>query len=116
VDIFSDGPACRAAQTSDREVEPSESCTVMVQIAVAKSLQAKALPTFNWCFMARKNDRTCEWKKANVATRKRFHRVRLRVSEILNRKRRLTVEMIRKLATRLNLSANLLIKDYQLSQ
>jgi HTH-type transcriptional regulator/antitoxin HigA len=39
-----------------------------------------------------------------------------RVSEILNRKRRLTVEMIRKLATRLNLSANLLIKDYQLSQ
>jgi HTH-type transcriptional regulator/antitoxin HigA len=39
-----------------------------------------------------------------------------RVSEILNRKRRLTVEMIRKLATRLNLSANLLIKDYQLIQ
>jgi len=37
-----------------------------------------------------------------------------RVSEILNRKRRLTVEMIRKLAIRLNLSANLLIKDYQL--
>ena len=37
-----------------------------------------------------------------------------RVSEILNRKRRLTVDMIRKLATRLNLSANLLIKDYQL--
>lgn len=37
-----------------------------------------------------------------------------RVSEILNRKRRLTVEMIRKLATRLNLSPNLLIKDYQL--
>jgi HTH-type transcriptional regulator/antitoxin HigA len=37
-----------------------------------------------------------------------------RVSEILNRKRRLTVEMIRKLANRLNLSANLLIKDYQL--
>src|SRR5665648_452384 len=37
-----------------------------------------------------------------------------RVSEILNRKRRLTVEMIRKLATRLNLSSNLLIKDYQL--
>jgi HTH-type transcriptional regulator/antitoxin HigA len=39
-----------------------------------------------------------------------------RVSEILNRKRRLTVEMIRKLATRLNLSANLLIKDYKLIQ
>ncbi len=39
-----------------------------------------------------------------------------RVSEILNRKRRLTVEMIRKLAIRLNLSANLLIKDYQLIQ
>ena len=37
-----------------------------------------------------------------------------RVSEILNRKRRLTVEMIRKLVIRLNLSSNLLIKDYQL--
>jgi HTH-type transcriptional regulator/antitoxin HigA len=37
-----------------------------------------------------------------------------RVSEILNRKRRLTVEMIRKLAIRLNLSSNLLIKDYKL--
>jgi len=37
-----------------------------------------------------------------------------RVSEILNRKRRLTVEMIRKLANRLNLSANILVKDYQL--
>ncbi|MBN1951063.1 MAG: transcriptional regulator [Bacteroidales bacterium] len=39
-----------------------------------------------------------------------------RVSEILNRKRRLTVEMIRKLAIRLNLSANLLISDYQVYQ
>lgn len=39
-----------------------------------------------------------------------------RVSEILNRKRRLTVEMIRKLSTRLNLSPNLLISDYQLTQ
>ncbi len=39
-----------------------------------------------------------------------------RVSEILNRKRRLTVDMIRKLATKLNLSANLLIGEYQLSQ
>jgi len=37
-----------------------------------------------------------------------------RVSEILNRKRKLTVEMIRKLTTRLSLSAGLLIKDYQL--
>jgi HTH-type transcriptional regulator / antitoxin HigA len=37
-----------------------------------------------------------------------------RVSEILNRKRRLTVDMIRKLTTRLNLSPNLLIKDYRL--
>ena len=39
-----------------------------------------------------------------------------RVSEILNRKRRLTVEMIRRLAYRLDLSASLLIKDYQLTQ
>jgi HTH-type transcriptional regulator / antitoxin HigA len=39
-----------------------------------------------------------------------------RVSEILNRKRRLTVDMIRKLAIRLNLSSNLLLKDYQLIQ
>lgn len=38
-----------------------------------------------------------------------------RVSEILNRKRRLTVEMIRNLTTRLNLSAALLIKDYKLT-
>ncbi len=37
-----------------------------------------------------------------------------RVSEVLNRKRRLTVEMIRKLTLRLNLSPNLLIQDYQL--
>lgn len=36
------------------------------------------------------------------------------VSEILNRKRRLTLDMIRKLAARLNLSANLLIQDYQI--
>lgn len=39
-----------------------------------------------------------------------------RVSEVLNRKRRLTVEMIRKLAIRLNLSSDVLIKDYQLTQ
>ncbi|MCF6342518.1 MAG: hypothetical protein L3J31_06915 [Bacteroidales bacterium] len=37
-----------------------------------------------------------------------------RVSEILNRKRKLTVDMIRKLTTRLNLSPELLISDYQL--
>ena len=35
-----------------------------------------------------------------------------RVSEVLNRKRRLTVDMIRKLSPRLNLSTNLLIKEY----
>jgi HTH-type transcriptional regulator/antitoxin HigA len=37
-----------------------------------------------------------------------------RVSEILGRKRRLTVEMIRKLAVRLDLSASLLVGDYEL--
>jgi HTH-type transcriptional regulator/antitoxin HigA len=37
-----------------------------------------------------------------------------RVSEILNRKRKLTVEMIRKLTIKLNLSPGLLISDYQL--
>ncbi len=37
-----------------------------------------------------------------------------RVSEILNRKRRLTVDMIRKLANRLNLSSGLLIQEYQI--
>jgi HTH-type transcriptional regulator / antitoxin HigA len=37
-----------------------------------------------------------------------------RVSEILNRKRKLTVEMIRKLTIKLNLSPGLLINDYQL--
>jgi HTH-type transcriptional regulator/antitoxin HigA len=37
-----------------------------------------------------------------------------RVSEILNRKKKLTVEMIRKLAVRLNLSPGLLIGDYKL--
>ena len=37
-----------------------------------------------------------------------------RVSEILNRKRKLTVEMIRKLTRRLNLSPELLISDYKL--
>ena len=37
-----------------------------------------------------------------------------RVSEVLNRKRKLTVEMIRNLTKRLNLSPGLLIHDYQL--
>ncbi len=37
-----------------------------------------------------------------------------RVSEILNRKRKLTIGMIRKLATHLNLSVSMLIEDYQL--
>jgi HTH-type transcriptional regulator/antitoxin HigA len=38
-----------------------------------------------------------------------------RVSEVLNRKRKLTVDMIRKLAIRLNLSPGLLISDYKLA-
>lgn len=38
-----------------------------------------------------------------------------RVSEVLNKKRKLTVEMIRNLTFKLNLSPSLLIKDYQLS-
>ena len=37
-----------------------------------------------------------------------------RVSEVLNRKRKLTLDMIRNLTGRLNLSPGLLIKDYQL--
>lgn len=39
-----------------------------------------------------------------------------RVSEILNKKRKLTVEMIRKLTDKLHLSASLLITDYQLTR
>ena len=39
-----------------------------------------------------------------------------RVSEILNRKRKLTVEMIRKLADKLKLSASILIQDYKLTR
>ena len=39
-----------------------------------------------------------------------------RVSEVLNRKRKLTVEMIRNLTEKLNLSASILVKDYQLSR
>ena len=38
-----------------------------------------------------------------------------RVSEILNRKRKLTVEMIRNLTRRLNLSPSALISDYSLN-
>jgi len=38
-----------------------------------------------------------------------------RASEILNRKRRLTLDMIRNLSERLNLSASLLIQDYKIS-
>jgi HTH-type transcriptional regulator / antitoxin HigA len=39
-----------------------------------------------------------------------------RVSEILNRRRKLTVDMIRNLTHKLNLSAGLLIKDYHLAR
>ena len=39
-----------------------------------------------------------------------------RVSEVLNRKRKLTVDMIRKLSAKLNLSPGLLINDYQLTR
>ena len=39
-----------------------------------------------------------------------------RVSEVLDRKRKLTVEMIRNLNHRLNLSPNLLIKEYHLTR
>lgn len=38
-----------------------------------------------------------------------------RVSEILNRKRKLTLEMIRNITTKLGLSSDVLIKDYKLS-
>ncbi len=38
-----------------------------------------------------------------------------RVSEVLNKKRKLTVDMIRKLTNKLNLSAELLISDYQIT-
>jgi HTH-type transcriptional regulator/antitoxin HigA len=37
-----------------------------------------------------------------------------RASEVLGKKRKLTVEMIRNLTFRLNLSPNLLISDYKL--
>lgn len=37
-----------------------------------------------------------------------------RVSEILNRKKKLTVDMVRNLAARLNLSAQVLVNDYRL--
>ena len=39
-----------------------------------------------------------------------------RVSDILNRKRKLTVEMIRNLNSRLNISPKTLISDYELAQ
>lgn len=39
-----------------------------------------------------------------------------RVSEVLGRKRKLSLEMIRNLSERLNLSVNTLIQDYQLAQ
>jgi HTH-type transcriptional regulator/antitoxin HigA len=39
-----------------------------------------------------------------------------RASEILNRKRKLTVEMIRNLAEKLNISASILIQDYELTR
>ncbi|MBD2752843.1 helix-turn-helix domain-containing protein [Spirosoma validum] len=39
-----------------------------------------------------------------------------RVSEVLNRKRKLTVEMIRNLTDALHLSASSLIKEYQLAK
>lgn len=39
-----------------------------------------------------------------------------RVSEVLNRKRKLTVDMIRNLTAKLHLSAGILIKDYQLTK
>ncbi len=39
-----------------------------------------------------------------------------RVSEVLNKKRKLTVEMIRNLTKRLNLSPELLIHDYPLTR
>lgn len=39
-----------------------------------------------------------------------------RVSEVLGRKRKLSLEMIRNLSERLNLSVTTLIRDYQLAQ
>ena len=39
-----------------------------------------------------------------------------RVSEILNRKKRLTVDMIRNLTLKLNLSASILVNTYKLSE
>ena len=38
-----------------------------------------------------------------------------RVSEILNRKRRLTVDMIRKLSGRLNIPSDVLIQEYEMA-
>jgi hypothetical protein len=55
----------RHRETSDREVGTSDCCIVMVQIAVETSLRTKVLLTSNWCLMARKLFRTCQWKRAN---------------------------------------------------
>jgi HTH-type transcriptional regulator / antitoxin HigA len=41
---------------------------------------------------------------------------RNRASEILNRKRKLTIEMIRNITTRLNISPSVLIGDYKISE
>jgi HTH-type transcriptional regulator / antitoxin HigA len=41
---------------------------------------------------------------------------RNRVSEVLNKKRKLSIEMIRNLSKRLNLSLHVLTQDYQLAQ
>ena len=38
--------------------------------------------------------------------------VKSRVSEVLNRKRKLTLDMIRRLSQTLNISTDLLIKEY----
>jgi len=39
-----------------------------------------------------------------------------RVSEVLNRKKKLTLEMVRNLADKLNISASVLVKNYNLSK
>ena len=39
-----------------------------------------------------------------------------KVSEVLNKKRRLTLEMIRKISKNLHISADLLIKEYELTE
>ena len=39
-----------------------------------------------------------------------------KVSEVLNKKRRLTLEMIRKISKNLHISTDLLIKEYELTE